>query len=197
MFELRQHIELRELVMLAQTRIEPVATGKSPGRRVGMMQPLREIGRQAVGLAAQHRLHRTAFGMSADDDIRHLQHRDRVLDGAGLRQVALRMALMVGRRHQIADIAHGKEVARLGRDHQVGHDPAVGAGDEQGVGRLRVGQIAKPLRVIGQLLLTEFDDSSDEFSQGGVLFGGIDRRLTSDRQATSASLPSPSLASGA
>ena len=169
--ELRQHIELRELVMLAQARVEPVATCQPLGRRVGMMQPLRQIGRQAVGLAAQHRLHRTALGMSADHDVGHLQHRDRVLDRTGLRQVAFGVALRIGRRHEIADIAHGKEVARLGRNHQVGHDTAVGAGDEQGIRHLLVSQIAEALRIIGQLLLTEFDDSPNEFFHGGVLSG--------------------------
>ena len=75
--------------------------------------------------------------------LRHLQDQHRVFDGAGFRQIARRVTGKRGRRHQIADVAHDEQVARIGRNQQIGHDAAVRTGDEQAIGRLALSQTVK------------------------------------------------------
>jgi hypothetical protein len=96
--------------------------------------------------------------MSADDDVRDLQDLHGIFNGARLGEIPGREPVGRGGRNQIADIAHGEELTRIGRSQQVGRDPAVGAGDEQRIGRLSVGELAEVLGVSRQLFLAELDD---------------------------------------
>lgn len=79
-------------------------------------------------------LHGTALRMTANNDGRHLQHGDGLLDGGGHS-----LGPDVKRRHDNARVPNDKQLADTGMCDLARNQARVRAGDEQAIGRLSLG----------------------------------------------------------
>ncbi len=93
----------------------------------------------------QNALHRPAVGVTADYDIRNVEHANRILDRC--RNSARRLRR---RRYQVPRIPARKQIAWIALHHHLRHHPGVGAGNEQRLRLLSHGQPFKQLRVLGE-----------------------------------------------
>src|SRR5688572_6683424 len=104
--------------------------------------------------------------MAADDHVRHLENRDGIFYGTGLRQIPRRRAVGARRRNEIADVAHREEIARLSRGQQAWHDATIGAGDEQSLWRLALAQLAKVVGVKRKALFAKLQQAKEQVAHG-------------------------------
>ncbi len=110
--------------------------------------------------------HRTAIGVSTDDDVTDLEHLHCVLDGSHHTAHVLRV-----RRHDVADVAIDKQLARLGGKNHLGHHARVGAGDEHGAGTLALSELAKQRALAREDFVAKLLKSLDQTFHGGNLKG--------------------------
>ncbi len=101
----------------------------------GEGQARQVAGGAGVGGIGQNGLDRSAIGVATDDDVVDVEDFDGVLDGGG---DAAGHGAVGG--DDIAGGAAEEHVAGLGLEDEVGDDAGVGAGDEEGVRLLHVGQ---------------------------------------------------------
>lgn len=111
---------------------QPVPYGRSAGQVL------------AAGLGAD----RAAVRVTADHDVGHAEHAHRVLDGRGLR-AGRHVVLVHG--HGVAGGPELEEFTGLCSGDQGRYDPGVGAGDEQGEGRLAGCETAVSLLFVAAL----------------------------------------------
>jgi len=98
-----------------------------------------------------------AVGVAANDNVTDVEDFDGVLDGGG--DAAGHGA--VGR-DDVANDAAEEHVAGLGLEDEVGHDAGVGAGDEQNVRVLAVGEEMEAVFMGGEGLGAEFSIAGEE-----------------------------------
>jgi hypothetical protein len=84
--------------------------------------------------------------VAADHDVRDAEHVDGVLDRGGLRGGVVEGV----RGNDVARGAQLEELAGTGARDQGRHDPGVGAGDEQDVGGLALGEAGELLRALSE-----------------------------------------------
>ena len=161
-------LELRDDVGVDQSRVErAVIVGGRARRQIfpgrlnvsepfggqGQARQLAVIALLAArmrGIRGQDGLDGAAVGMATDNDVPHVQDLDRVLDrrrdAAGHRAV---------RRHNVAHSAAQEHIAGLGLENQVRYDARVGAGDEEHVGLLAIGEQAETVAVLREDVAAE------------------------------------------
>jgi hypothetical protein len=84
----------------------------------------------------EHRAHRAAIRMPANDDVLHAQGQHRVLDGGGNTTVHLAV-----RRNNVAHVTGHKQIARCALGDQFRHDARIGAGNKHRPRALRRGEL--------------------------------------------------------
>jgi hypothetical protein len=157
-----QVLELHEHVLLGRRR--DLGGAGQPGvallddvaysRR--LPEPPPDVRQLVDARRVEHRLHRAAVGVPADDDVLDLEHAHRVLDRRG------RAAGQPGR-HDVADVAHDEELARRCVGEEVRHHARVRAGDEQRLGPLPfVREPLEELAVAREVVLLELVNAVDE-----------------------------------
>jgi hypothetical protein len=108
-------------------------------------------------------MHRPALGMSADDDVLHVQVHHRELDGSGLGFIRGGMTIGTAAGNQISDVSDDEEIARIGGSEGVRNHSAVGAGDEKGIRSMPQGEAGELLPVFRQGFPAKLDNSSNQF----------------------------------
>ena len=93
-------------------------------------------------LPAQCGLDAAASVVAADDDVVHLQHRDRVLENAE--------AVEVGGDDLVGDVAVDEDLAGLRVDDRLCRHAAVGASDPEELGVLFLGEIVEILGIVAE-----------------------------------------------
>lgn len=98
---------------------------------VAMAQPGGHIGHRRQEFVIAQALHGAAIGMAAHDNVAHAKRHHRIFDGRG-------NAAIHGRERwdDVARIAAHEQFTRAGLGNHFRHDPAVGAGNHQGLGLL-------------------------------------------------------------
>jgi hypothetical protein len=113
--------------------------------------------------AAQAPVHQrpdaAAVRMAQHDDAADLQLFHRELDRG---QHALQAPVRVGRRHQVGDVAHSEDVARVAAQQHGRVHPGIAASDQQGAGMLALAQVAVEGRRIFVVLLLEALETVDQ-----------------------------------
>jgi len=154
------------------------AVGGVEGLAVGegafdVFEPAAGFGEIFQALAVDGGFERTAVGVAADDGVFDVEDFDGVLDGGGA-------AVNVGSGDgdDVAGVAGNEEVAGTGLKDEVGDDAGVGAGDEEPLGGLRLGEqvvLRSFLRKdVAMKALVAFDEGFD------VLLVGIARYIGHD-----------------
>ena len=134
-FELREHILLDgdvELFCPGSVRVFFVHDAPCG---FGVRQPVAQCGKGCGRRRIEQTFHRPAMRVAADDDVLDAKASDREFDGR--RFAAAHGA--VGR-HEIAGVAQDKKVSRRRLGEQAWVDTRIGAGDEQRLRRLALGQ---------------------------------------------------------
>src|SRR4051812_27692595 len=88
------------------------AFGEALQSGLRMAQPRAQVGWRDVVPALQYSLHRATLGVAADNDVGDAQAFQSEFDGRGLGLIALRDAVLAGRRDQVADVTDDEQVAR-------------------------------------------------------------------------------------
>ena len=130
-----------------------VLTNDAP-RRFSVFEP--GLGRaESLSRAGfQQGPHGTAMGVATDDDVVDTKVQYCELDGGRLGAGTDRPD-----RHEVAHVAHHEEFPGRRLRHQIRIDPAIGAGDEQGLGPLFMGQGLEEILVSGKDLTLEMVDA--------------------------------------
>ena len=100
---------------------------------------------QAGVLGLESRQDTAAPVVTADDDVLHLEHHDRVLEDA--------QAVEVGRDDLVGDVAVDEDVAGIGIHHGLRGNAAVRASDPEELGTLLLGKRLEVLRIAAAHLL--------------------------------------------
>ena len=103
-----------------------------------------------AGIGRQNGFDGSAVGVAADDDVADAENFDCVFDGRG--NAASHGAL---RRNDVAGGAAEEHVAGLGLEDEVGDDARVGAGNEEDVGLLDVGEEVEVVLHAGEDIAAE------------------------------------------
>ena len=83
--------------------------------------------------------------MAAEDGVFHLEDFDGVFDGGGAA-----VYVIAGDGDDVARVAGDEKVAGLGLENEIGDDARVGAGDEEILRRLAVGEQMKLIPLMGE-----------------------------------------------
>ncbi|OMP13543.1 hypothetical protein COLO4_01457 [Corchorus olitorius] len=129
----------------------------------GVAQPGLDRRHLLQRLRVEYRTHRTAIGVTADDDVVHAQGHDRVLD----RRRDAAVHLPVGRNH-VAHVAGHEQVAGRTLGNQFGNDPRVGAGNEHGTRLLRRGQFLEQLFLFREDFVMETQKAINDMFQSAI-----------------------------
>src|SRR5207249_3453853 len=141
------------MVMKRQIRLHTRPVPDLLERLLRVPQPSVQV-RGIRTLALVHeRPHGSTFRVTADDDVGDAEDGGGKLDRGSLRLVAEGSSVLPARGDDVADIADDKEVARFGGSEKVWGDAAIGARDEECVGRLAQRQAGEGLTVDGPDLL--------------------------------------------
>ena len=109
-----------------------------------------------------------AVGVTANDDVADVEDFDGVFDSGG--NAAWHLAL---RRNDVAHGAAEEHVAGLGLEDQVGNDARVGAGDEEDVGLLAVGEKVKLILPLREDVAAEAGIALEETFHQGSVYGRL------------------------
>ena len=143
-------------------------------RYLGMTQPGFHRGHGFQRGRVEHRFHRAAVGVAANDDVLHAQGHHRVFDGGG----DAAHHLPVGR-HHVTDVAVDEQVAGRALGDQLRHHARVGAGDEHGAWVLGGGELLEQLFLLREDLVAKaleaIDDAVQRLLGGFVALVGLKR----------------------
>jgi hypothetical protein len=131
-----------EFGLIALFRAQRLAVGEGS---LDVVQPAAGFGKIFQALRIQCGLERAAVGVAAEDGVTDLEDFDGVFDGGGDA-----VDFIAGDGDDVTGVAGDEEVAGLGLEDEVGDDAGVRTGDEEVLGRLRLGEEVEVVALFGE-----------------------------------------------
>jgi hypothetical protein len=133
-------------------------------RLVGDLQPAVNEGMLLVDrrVGRQQRMDAAAIDVAEHDDVLYRERGHAVLQRCA---DAMLGAVDQVRRHQVGDVAHHEQIARLGVGQDCGIDPRIRAGDHHHLRLLLAGQLLEARSLRQERAAAELQESSGQLAQ--------------------------------